>query len=204
MTAWLGDDVDQQALHLFALVSDGILAATTIFLDSDRDRIGNVVANEQRLNEAFLALERAAHEELLAGKAVPPARARLLVVALQIAPELERTGDLVEHIARRGGYGLANSLSPESRGLVERMGTLASAMWRDAAEAYADRAPAAAELRERDDELDDLHVTLTAQLAREPLSVAAAIEVGLVARFLERLGDHAVNVARRLQDLPAA
>ncbi len=47
-------------------------------------------------------------------------------------------------------------------------------------------------------------MTLTAQLADEPLSVAAAIEVGLVARFFERLGDHAVNVTRRLEALRAA
>jgi phosphate transport system protein len=46
--------------------------------------------------------------------------------------------------------------------------------------------------------LDDLHVQLCAELAEANLSVAAAIELGLVGRFYERLGDHAVNVARRV------
>ena len=66
---------------------------------------------------------------------------------------------------------------------------------RGEAYAHGDRS-AAVQLRRRDDALDDLHVSLTAQLAASDISVAVAIEMGLVARFYERLGDHAVNVAR--------
>jgi phosphate transport system protein len=57
---------------------------------------------------------------------------------------------------------------------------------------------AAGPLRDQDDELDDLHVQLTDELARAELQPSFAIELGLVARFFERLGDHAVNVTRRL------
>jgi phosphate uptake regulator len=49
--------------------------------------------------------------------------------------------------------------------------------------------------------LDDLHVRLSAELAQSLTSTPVAIEMGLVARFLERIGDHAVNVTRRLRDL---
>jgi len=54
-------------------------------------------------------------------------------------------------------------------------------------------------LRARDDEIDDLHVSLTAELAAGRVSVPVAIEMALVARYFERLGDHAVNVTRRVQ-----
>jgi phosphate transport system protein len=74
-----------------------------------------------------------------------------------------------------------------------------------AAEAYARRdAAAAAVLRTRDDEIDDLHVSLTAELAAGGISIPVAIEMGLVARYFERLGDHAVNVTRRLTRLGSA
>jgi phosphate transport system protein len=77
-------------------------------------------------------------------------------------------------------------------------------MWRMAACAFADRDAGAAErLRARDDDLDDLHVQLSAELATIGTSIADAIELGLVARFYERLGDHAVNVARRIDGLVA-
>jgi phosphate transport system protein len=84
------------------------------------------------------------------------------------------------------------------------MGQRATVMWRAAGSAYLERDRNVAEsLRRLDDEIDDLHVTLTVELATTALSVATAIEMGLVARFLERLGDHAVNVARRLETLPS-
>jgi phosphate transport system protein len=54
------------------------------------------------------------------------------------------------------------------------------------------------ELRRGDEVIDDLHVELTEELARGNCSVAQAIELGLIARFYERLGDHAVNVAARI------
>jgi phosphate transport system protein len=127
---------------------------------------------------------------------------RSLVAALQIVPELERSGDLVEHIALRTQQGLAAEISPLARALIGQMGRIGAEMWRAAAAAYADRDGAAADaLRQRDDELDDLHVQLSVELAASGTSVPVAIEMGLVARFYERLGDHAVNVARRVSRL---
>jgi phosphate transport system protein len=124
-----------------------------------------------------------------------------MIAVLRIVPELERAGDLVEHIALRTPQGLAESIPVRCRVLLEDMGCVAAEMWRLAADAYADTDPsAAARLRVRDDTLDDLHVRLTAQLAASDISVAMAIEMGLIARFYERLGDHAVNVARRVHD----
>jgi phosphate transport system protein len=73
-------------------------------------------------------------------------------------------------------------------------------MWRDAADAYAERdALAGDRLNEDDDELDELHVSLTAELVSGKLSVPVALEMALVARFYERLGDHAVNIAQRIR-----
>ena len=125
----------------------------------------------------------------------------MLVAVLRIVPELERSGDLVEHIALRTPQGMASLLSPRARGFVDEMGQVGVRMWRGAANAYAERDPGAAErLRTLDDQLDDLHVSLSAELAESLTSTPVAIEMGLVARFLERLGDHAVNVARRVRD----
>jgi phosphate transport system protein len=90
--------------------------------------------------------------------------------------------------------------------MIEDMGRLVTEMWQLAAAAFREGDPTAADrLRVRDDEIDDLHVMLTGELATVSLPVSVAIEMGLVARFFERLGDHAVNVTRRLAWLcPAA
>ena len=80
------------------------------------------------------------------------------------------------------------------------MGAIGSEIWGLAAEAYATgNGSVAHALRVRDDEIDDLHVSLTAELAAGRVSVPVAIEMALVARYFERLGDHAVNVTCRVQ-----
>ena len=200
MTATLEiSEIDQQVLRMFALVSDGITRATAAFVSGDVAAARQLVADDLLVNELQRRIEASVEEGLTSGAVIGPDSVRSLIAVLRIVPELERTGDLVEHIALRTPQGLAAELPPRCRGLVEDMGQVAAEMWQIAAEAYAQADRSAAErLRRRDDALDDLHVSLTAQLAATDLSVAIAIEMGLVARFYERLGDHAVNVSRRL------
>jgi phosphate transport system protein len=82
---------------------------------------------------------------------------------------------------------------------VEHTGHLASDLWRAAADSWYQRdRSAAAVLRERDDEMDDLQASLIAELASGRMPVAVTMEMTLVARFYERLGNHAVNIARRV------
>ena len=124
---------------------------------------------------------------------------------LRLLPELERSGDLAEHVASRAIRGLGGELSPRARGMVERMGEIACAMWKRTADAYGDRLREAGEhLEILDDELDELHVLLTVEIASGSMPIPVAIEAALVARFYERLGDHAVNLARRVAHLSPA
>src|SRR5439155_1086688 len=81
--------------------------------------------------------------------------------------------------------------------LVGRMGELASSMWRQAADAWYKRDRSAAfALDERDDEMDDLHVSLIAELASGRMTLPVTMEMTVVARLYERLGDNAGNIAR--------
>ena len=124
---------------------------------------------------------------------------RFLLSVLRIVPELERSHDLVMQIASRANHFLSEDLSPRSRGIVGRMGSLASDMWRQAADSWYQRDRSAAQaLAERDDEMDELHASLIAELASGRMALPVTMEMTLVARFYERLGDHAVNIARRV------
>jgi phosphate transport system protein len=204
-TAEWFNEIDARVLRLFAMVSEGLAAATAAFLDEDRDAARRVVAADQELDSLELTLEDLIQRHLADSPAPTSDALRVLVTVLRIAPELERSGDLVEHIALRTPQGMAHQLSPLARGLIEQMGQVGAGMWRAVTDAYATRDRSAARrLRARDDELDELNVRLSAELARSVTSAPIAIEMGLVARFLERLGDHAVNVARRLLDLGPA
>jgi len=196
------DAIDQQVLRLFAMVSEGLVRATEAFLTVDRDSARLLLAGERSIDTLHASTEELVEHELERNLCWSDAEVRHLVSVLRIVPELERSGDLVEHIAMRTPQGLAREITPQARGLIAEMSRIGAEMWRDAANAYADRDPLAADrLRARDDELDDLHVQLSQELADSDTSIPVAIEMGLIARFYERLGDHAVNVARRVQQV---
>jgi phosphate transport system protein len=127
---------------------------------------------------------------------------RYLVSVLRVVPELERSGDLAEHIAQRAAAGLAGRLTPTVRGLLEQMGTICVDLWRRAADAWAERdSEVAAQLDVADDRLDDLHDQLVSGLGEADIAMADALQTALVARFYERLGDHAVHVSERVRYL---
>jgi phosphate transport system protein len=194
------DEIDEQVIKLFAMVMGGLSAATEAFLDGDRETARTLVADDQAIDSMQSSIEELVEREL--ARSERGSDLRRLVSVLRIVPELERSGDLVEHIALRTPQGLASVISARARGMVEAMGRIGVEMWRQAADAYADRDFGAVErLRLLDDELDDLHVSLSSELAHGHTSNAVAIEMGLVARFYERLGDHAVNVTKRLRGL---
>ncbi len=192
------DEIHSHVLRLFAMVSGGLAAATTAFLAGDREAARRLVAEDRLIDEL-----QSSTEELVQTELSRPERSdrdlRLFVSVLRIVPELERSGDLVEHIALRTQSGLVGDLTPLTRGLIGEMGSIGVRMWQEAADAWAARdATATSQLRLLDDQLDDLHVRLTAELGESTTSIPVAIELGLVARFFERLGDHAVNVTGRI------
>jgi phosphate transport system protein len=193
------DRIDAQVLQMFALVRAAVSGATDIFLAGDRQAARALRRRERLIDGLHEKTEKDVTYELLRGNA-DSARQQQLLVILRILPELERSGDLAEHIASHAAQGLREWLSPRARLLVAQMGALGSEMWAQAGDAYATANGAAADLlRARDDEIDDLHVSLTAELAAAAVSVPVAIQMALVARYFERLGDHAVNVTRRLE-----
>lgn len=196
--------VDQQVRQLFALVTEGVAGATSALLTGDRQAARDLMARDRMMDALYIDIEDVV-QRLFALQGPVAGDLRFLLSVLRIVPELERSGDLAEHIAARAARGITPELTPRLRGLVEQMGRVAVELWRDAAVVYDKRESGAApRLRELDDELDELHVSFIAELAAGKVSVPVAIELALVGRFYERLGDHAVNVAARVDYLAAS
>jgi len=192
------EQIDQRVVRLFALVADAIGGGTHALLSGDREVARSITEREDLIDSLYVEVEQLVNSQFALNSPVA-GELRFLLTVLRIVPELERSHDLAEHIARRGTLGLQEELSPRARGLVARMGDLGVEMWRDAAEAWATRDQASAHrLDLLDDEMDDLHTTLTSELASGRMTLPVAMDMALVARFYERLGDHAVNIARRV------
>jgi len=193
--------IDGKMFQLFALVVEALAAATDALLSGDKqvaavlsgrdELVGNVYSDVERLVNRAVAFGQRDKKEL-----------RFLLTALRVLPELERSHGLAEHIARRAAYGLGAELTPRARGLIERMGKVGMTMWRTAADCWYDKeGKAADELMQRDEEMDDLQTVLVTEVAASGAPSSVAMELALVARFYERLGDHAVNVAKMVSAL---
>lgn len=194
----LNEDLRPQTVRIFALVGEAIAGATHALLANDRELAKRVVEQDIVIDDLVNDLVSIAEGRLLDSAALDVEGRRELLILLRILPEIERNGDLAEHVARRAARGLGSEMSPRSRGLIERMGEVASTIWREATDVIIDgKSEAVGAMEDIDDELDDLHVTLTAELTSGSMSVPVAVEVALMARFYERFGDHCVNLARR-------
>jgi phosphate transport system protein len=190
--------IDRHVVELFALVSEATAGATHALVTGDREAARGLVKRDEIIDSLYREVEFLVETELV--ETDPDRdRRRYLVAMLRMLPELERSGDLAEHIAQRAVRPIAVEMSPRSRGLVERMGEVAAQMWVSAADAFGDRAPeVAVRMEELDDEMDDLHTTFIAEIVGSGVATQIAIELALIGRFYERLGDHAVNLTRNV------
>ena len=195
------DDIDAKVIRLFALVTESVAAATDTLLAGDAEAAREVSRRDSLVDQLEVDVEQVAERELL--MQTPMAGdMRYLVSVLRVVPELERSGDLAEHIAQRAVTGLAARLTPSVRGRLEQMGSISVDLWRKAADAWVERdGEAAAKLDLLDDRLDELHDDLVAELGEGGVALADALQTTLVARFYERLGDHAVHITERVRYL---
>src|SRR6516162_8493943 len=190
--------IEANVIELFGMVAEDLPLATDALLTGNKETVRTLAERDRVIDELYPRIEEFADRELVLQGPLG-SDLRFLISVLRVVPELERSHDLVVDIARRANYILTEDLSPRARGLVEQMGNLAADMWRQAVDCWIQRDRSAAiALDERDDEMDDLFAILMAELGSGRMTLPVTMEMTLVARFYERLADHAVNVARRV------
>ena len=190
--------IEARIIELFAMVAEDLPEATKALLTGDNEILQRLTERNKEISAVYTETEQLANREILLQAPVAD-DLRFLLSVLRVLTEFELSHDLVIQIASRANHFLNEDLSPRSRGIVERMGSLASDMWRQAADCWYQRDRSAAQaLAERDDEMDQLYSSLIAELASGRMTVPVTMEMTLVARFYERLADHAVNIARRV------
>ena len=192
------EGIEAKVIELFAMVAEDLPEATSALLTGNNEIMHKLLERDKVISALYPETEQLANREILL-QAPVAGDLRFLLSVLRILTEFELSHDLVIQIASRANHFLSEDLSPRSRGIVERMGSLASDMWRQAADCWYQRDRSAAQaLAERDDEMDQLYSSLIAELASGRMSLPVTMEMTLVARFYERLADHAVNIARRV------
>lgn len=195
------DAIDVKVIELFAVICEDLPAVTQALLSGSNEAGGQLADRGRTIDALHQEIEQLASREILL-QAPVAADLRFLLTVLRIAPELERTHDLGMPDRLPGRPSPGRGMSPRCRGPIERMGELACDMWRQAADSWYQRDGSAAPvLAKANDEMHELHTSLTAELASGQTPSPVTIEMALVAPFYERLGDHAVNIIRRVSYL---
>jgi phosphate transport system protein len=189
-------------LDMAELVSTALGDATTALLEGDLALAERVITADPHIDDRHLELDAKA-VELLARQSPVATDLRLLVASLRMSSSLERMGDLAAHIAL-----VARRTHPEPavpaqfREQIARMSEVGLASLKGASEVIANRDLAlAAQVEKSDDELDELMLRISREISTsEPGTFTAAevIDMTLLIRFYERIGDHAVSLVRRV------
>jgi phosphate transport system protein len=198
------ETIEAKVIELFALLAEDLPRATQALLTGNNEILEVLAEREQLVDALYPEMEELVNRQIVL-QAPVASDLRFLLSVLRIVPEIERSHDLLMHIAAQSNHILGADLTPRTRGQVDRMGNLVSDMWRRAADSWyqRDRSVALA-LVDLDDEMDDLHASLVAELASGAMALPVTMEMTLVARDYKRLSAHAVNIARRVVYLAGA
>jgi len=164
----------------------------------DLDAASQVVADDKRIDELETEVERLV-VQMIALRAPMADDLREVVAALKIAAVIERIGDYAKNIAKRVPM-IGRQHQIEALSVLPAMATLASEMLHDVLDAFAARDwEAAIDVNERDRAVDDFYNsifrTLLTFMMENPATIGEAAHLLFVAKNLERIGDHATNVA---------
>ncbi|WP_328855560.1 phosphate signaling complex protein PhoU [Microbispora hainanensis] len=185
-------------VEMTRLVRSAMSRGTTALLDADLQLAESVISQDNEVDRLHQELE-ASIFELMATQQPVAVDLRNVITALRMAADLERMGDLAEHIAKLARMRHPESAIPaELRDTFVEMGAIAENLITKAGSCIASRdIDLAKELEEDDDAMDRRHRRLFRVLLSKDWEhgVEAAIDITLAGRYYERYADHAVRVA---------
>ena len=198
------ENARSQVVRMAAMVTETVARATSVLLDGDLEGAEYVIKGDAELDAR--AVEAEEHcIEILALQSPVAGDLRQVLAIMKMISDKERSGDLAANnskIARRI-YG-HHDLDPKLRGLISRMGDQAQTLYKAAIEAFQENdAAKAAAVDDMDAYLDALQKQFIQAMFESNhagrLDLQEAIELAMVARFYERIGDHAVHIAERVR-----
>ncbi|QIG39994.1 phosphate signaling complex protein PhoU [Microbacterium sp. 4R-513] len=195
------EDVQDRLVEIAELVTTAIEKATRAFGTSDVALAEEVIEADLIIDEKALALDEQAIEIL--ARQQPVARdLRIVVSALRISASLERMGDIAEHIAQLTRMRFPERAIPKGlKGTFTRMGQLDVEVARKLTELLRTQdLPLAEEIRNDDDKVDELHISVFEKVLSDSWQgeTAATVDATLASRYHERFADHAVSISKKV------
>ncbi|WP_111719129.1 phosphate signaling complex protein PhoU [Homoserinimonas sp. OAct 916] len=197
-------EVQERLVEISRLVTRSIERATRAFNESDVALAETVIEDDNQIDELVVSLDELSIQIL--ARQQPVARdLRMVVSALRISSSLERMGDMAEHIAQLARYRFPDKVVPKAlRSTFLEMGRLDVAISEKLTELLVtEDIRLAEEIRNDDDQIDDLHLSVFDKMLGEAWKggTVVTVDATLASRYHERFADHAVSIAKKVQYL---
>jgi phosphate transport system protein len=192
------EELKVNIIRMGGMIEEAVSKAAEAFYNRNRELAQEVIAGDIAIDRLEREIENQC-AALIATEQPVALDLRLIIAALKISNDLERTGDYAKHLATVATV-VPREIVQKSRPEVMKMAETANAILRESLAAYARRDVALArQAKARDDEVDRTYMQLfqeTVQAMKEdPEIIQPAVAVLFVSKYLERLADHATNVA---------
>ena len=192
------DVLKTRLLEMGGLAEERVRRAVQGLAEREFELIETVLSGDEPVNELHIEIDDRVLK-LLALHQPVAADLRAVMAAIKINTDLERVGDLAVNIAEAAKRYITH---PPVKKLIDipQMATIAQAMLRDSLDAYVNRDMALAQqVLNEDDKLDALKTQIFRELLtfmlQDPSTIEPSLDLILVSRHLERIGDHATNIA---------
>ena len=195
------DEITRDITRLAARVTETIPRGTEALLSNDLQAAQEIIDDDDILDRLSIDIEERCYAAL-ALQAPVASDLRAIIAAIRLVSEIERSGDLMTNVCKAARRVYPMELPPTVRGLLQQMSEQATKLFRMCMDAYVEGDSAlAAALDDIDDRLDDLHADYIQAVLTwgGDGDIQKAVQLALVGRYYERIGDHAVNIGERVR-----
>jgi phosphate transport system protein len=193
------ENIRTRVLQMGGYVEQQVVSALNAFMDGDMELIERVIENEQHVNALELEMDEAC-TQIIARRQPAAKDLRTIIIVSKAVTDLERVGDEAKKIAKVARTLYQNEPSGRPRVQLRHLGSLAIEQLRKSLDAMArSDVDAAAEVVREDSNLDSefkavMRLLITFMM-EDPRTISRGIDVLFAAKALERIGDHAKNIA---------
>ena len=195
------DEITRDITRLAGYVSESIPKGTEALLSNDLQLAQEIIDNDDVIDNLAIEIEERCYASL-ALQAPVASDLRAIIAAIRLVAEIERSGDLMTNVCKATRRIYPTELPPQVRGLLQQMSEEATKLFRMCMDSYVEGdSGLAAALDDIDDRLDQLHADYIQAVLTwgGDGDIQPAVQLALIGRYYERIGDHAVNIGERVR-----
>ena len=196
------DELVKDIVKLGAMVCQSIPRGTEVLLGGELHLARQLIQDDDAIDRLSIDIEERCYK-IMVRQAPMAGELRRLITITKMVAELERSADLMVNVCKAARRMYGAPMSPKIRGVVAAMAKEAPRLLTLSIDAFVDEnEDLGSALDDIDDELDQLNREMVEAIfeaqGEDQIDLQSAVQLALVARYYERIGDHAVNIGQRV------